>query len=145
MHLIAEANFKTNRFSSHRGGRYIELLVKLMFWKLKVYVVSSKDWTKETSSKGYQIYRAASCSGSPWTENSWRVEEYWGKYRMLALFWLSPRHPIKASTGGRIQGYMNPWSALIEPCLCSSLFAKEIRVPGENNGTLVCKIVSNKM
>lgn len=45
MHLIAEANFKTNRFSSHRGGRYIELLVKLMFWKLKVYVVSSKDWT----------------------------------------------------------------------------------------------------
>lgn len=41
-------------------------------------------------------------------------------------------------------GHMNPWYALIEPCLHSRLSAKDSQVPRENNETLVCKMLSNK-
>lgn len=102
-------------------------------------------FTEDISSEGYQIYRATSGSGSPWTENSWRLGDYWGKYHVLALFWLFSRRLIKAPTGGRIWGCMNPSSDLIQPCLCSNyLFAIHVCVLWESNENLVCKVLSNK-
>lgn len=99
------------------------------------------NFREDTSSEGYQIYRATSGSESLWAENSWRLEEHWGKYHMLALLWLFSRHPIRAAAGDGIRGYMKPSSDPAQPSLCSDrLFAIRLCLPWESKGALACKI-----
>lgn len=118
-----------------------------MFWKLKGYVGSSKDWTSSQKrhplrvTKFIEPHLAQEVSELKIAGGLKSIE---GSTTCL----LCSDSPLGIQLKPSLEaGYRATWtlgSALIEPCLYCSLFAKEIRVPRENNGTLVCKILSNK-